>query len=138
MRLKQHILSLSLNILVIFLTIIKNLFANKYKNDWKKYVRTQVFVLFAKSYIFCSHVATLKNMLYTIEQTTSSKTSRRSTKLNWLKRRRHKSRIFYRSETNNNRLIRNNKINELILCALKRRKERLFKAHDLNAFNSLN
>jgi hypothetical protein len=138
MRLKQHILSLSLNILVIFLTIIKNLFANKYKNDWKKYVRTQVFVLFAKSYIFCSHVATLKSMLYTIEQTTSSKTSRRSTKLNWLKQRRHKSRIFYRSKTNNNRLIRNNKINELILCALKRRKERLFKAHDLNAFNSLN
>jgi len=138
MRLKQHILSLSLNILVIFLTIIKNLFANKYKNDWKKYVRTQVFVLFAKSYIFCSHVATLKSMLYTIEQTISSKTSRRSTKLNWLKRRRHKSRIFYRSKTNNNRLIRNNKINELILCALKRRKERLFKAHDLNAFNSLN
>ncbi len=33
MRLKQHILSLSLNILAILFTIIEDLFANKYKDD---------------------------------------------------------------------------------------------------------
>jgi len=33
MQLKQYILLLSLNILAVFFTIIKNLFANKYKNN---------------------------------------------------------------------------------------------------------
>jgi len=76
-------------------------------------------------------------MLYTIKQTISSKTSRRSTKLNWLKRRQYEFRIFCRSRTNDNKSIRNDRINRLILCALKRRKERLFKAYDSNALNSL-
>ncbi len=33
MRLKQHILLLSLNILAIFFTIIESLFANEYKDN---------------------------------------------------------------------------------------------------------
>jgi len=97
-----------------------------------------VFVLFAKSYISCSHVTTLKSMLYIIEQTTSSKTFKKSTKLDWLKRQQHKLKIFYRSETNNNKSTRNNKINRLISCVFKKRKEQLFKIYDSNVFNSLN
>jgi len=97
-----------------------------------------MFVLFMKNHIFCSHATTFKSIFYTIEQTISSKTFKRSTKLNWLKRRRHKLRIFYRSKINNNRSTWNDRINRLILCVFKRRKEQLFKTYDSNALNSLN
>ncbi len=42
----------------------------------------QVFVFFAKSYVSCLYATILKSMFYTIEQTTLSKTFKRSTKLN--------------------------------------------------------
>jgi hypothetical protein len=50
MQLKQHISLLNLNILAIFFTIIKNFFANKYKDNLKKnasvcFVRKELYLL---------------------------------------------------------------------------------------------
>ncbi len=41
----------------------------------------QVFILFAKNYIFYLYITILKSMLYTIEQTISLKIFKKSTKL---------------------------------------------------------
>jgi len=77
-------------------------------------------------------------MSYIIKQAISSKTFRRSTKLNQLKRRQYKFKIFCKSKINNNKLARNNRTNRLISYVIKKRKERLFKIYNSNALNSLN